>query len=199
MRFLPLLLILAALICCDRPLTDDDLPDGSGTDSTEIVIRDDIADTVPLSVTQARAFWQSGHNNPVTVEAYIVGCAAGSAISSAVFEPPFPTSSNLLLADDSVERTASLCFPVSLKSGSEIRAALGLAVHPELLCRRLRVHGALSTYFGGAGMRDVVWWQLLSRDSEADDDGGADGDGDVVLRVDSASVYVSGGRGVKGR
>lgn len=198
MRLLPLMFLLAALVCCDRPLTDDDLPGGSDTDSTEIVIPDDVADTVPRSVVQARALWQSGNSSPVTVEAYIVGCAAGTAISSAVFAPPFSTSSNLLLADDSLETNTSYCFAVSLKSGSEMRDSLSLVAHPWLLGCRLRVHGVLATYFGQAGMRDVVWWRLLGRGGGGDDGGGTDDAGEGVLRVDTAGVYVSGGRGVKG-
>ena len=70
------------------------------------------------------------------------------------FEPPFTSSTNVLLADDSLETNYMNCVIVNLPSGKPLRSQVNLLDNPDNLGKWLNVTGTLRTYFGAAGLRD---------------------------------------------
>ena len=75
--------------------------------------------------------------------------------SSASFEPPFNSSTNLAIASRSSVSSRESCLSVSLPAG-KIRDALNLHDHPENLGHRVYLYGDIvESYFGIAGVKNV--------------------------------------------
>ncbi len=124
---------------------------------------------------------------------YIVGAIKGTTISGATFTPPFTVASNLLIADDSLERDIARCMPVQLLSGSTIRAALNLVDNPLNLHRKIAVSGAIDEYFRVWGIKqvtDFLWIEesdsIIARVDTADDK--------WALKVSRVPRFIGGGR-----
>ena len=103
-----------------------------------------------FSVAQVRA---NAGEKDVWVCGYIVG--GDLSKSSASFEPPFTSSTNLAIASRSSVVAKESCLSVSLPAG-KIRDALNLHDHPENLGRRVYLYGDIvESYFGIAGVKNV--------------------------------------------
>lgn len=108
-----------------------------------------------LTVTDAR---NAVGQDDVWVSGYIVGGDLTSA--SASFSPPFKSMSNLLLGPRSSVSDRNSCLSVQLPD-NEVREALNLVEHPELLGKRVLVKGDIvSTYFGLCGIKNTVEFKL---------------------------------------
>lgn len=70
------------------------------------------------------------------------------------FEPPFTSSTNVLIADDASETDYLNCVIVNLPAGKPLRSQVNLLDNPDNLGKWLNVTGTLRTYFGVAGLRD---------------------------------------------
>ena len=126
-------------------------PGGTGTGTKED----------PYNVERGRA---TQNSSTAWVKGYIVGSVRNgvSTISSAndVFigvTSGFNSATNVLIADNPNETDYTKCIAVNLPTGSGgIRAAVNLMDNPENIGKTLAVRGVLRTYFGIAGLRDIV-------------------------------------------
>ena len=102
--------------------------------------------------TVAQAMSSAGQED-VWVCGYIVGGNLTS--SSASFEEPFTTKTNLLLGPRAVVSSRSSCIAVHLPSGS-VRDALNLVDNPHLLGTKVYLKGDISaSYFGLTGLKNT--------------------------------------------
>ena len=94
----------------------------------------------------------------VWVTGYIVGGDLTSA--SASFAGPFKSMTNILLGPRSAVTDKSGCLSVQLPD-NEVREALNLVEHPEMLGRRISVKGDIvASYFGICGVKNTVEYML---------------------------------------
>ncbi|MFA6820188.1 MAG: DUF6359 domain-containing protein [Bacteroidaceae bacterium] len=161
MRTIPFwILIICIFFCaCDKEVLEPDKP--SKNDSTEIVPPKH-GDSTFVSVGMAQTLFEEQGEVETTVRGYIVGCISGTSLSGALFEPPFSSQSNLLIADDSDNVIVTKCFPVSLAAGTDYRKNLNLKDHPNLLHRKVAFQGYLQKYFRVVGMKKVFAYDILS-------------------------------------
>lgn len=103
-----------------------------------------------LTVSQALA---SVGREDVWVSGFIVGGDLTSANAS--FEGPFKSASNLLLGPRSTASSRDNCIAVQLSAG-DVRDALNLAEHPEMLGRLVCLNGDIEgSYYGMTGLKSV--------------------------------------------
>ena len=104
-----------------------------------------------MTVNQALA---SAGVEDVWVSGFIVGGDLTSANAS--FDPPFKSASNLLLGSRSSVSSRDNCLAVQLPAG-DVRDALNLADHPEMLGRLVCIHGDIvDSYYGLTGLKSVT-------------------------------------------
>ena len=108
-----------------------------------------------LTVSQAIA---SVGEEGVWVSGYIVGGDLTS--SSASFEPPFSSRTNIILGPRSSTSSRSSCLSVSLPAG-EIRDDINLVDNPHLLGRKVCLKGNIvEAYYGMPGLKNIVGHEL---------------------------------------
>ena len=108
-----------------------------------------------LTVSQAIA---SAGEESVWVCGYIVGGDLTS--SSASFEAPFSSRTNIVLGSRSSSSSRSSCLSVSLPSG-EIRDELNLVDNPHLLGRKVYLKGdVVESYYGMPGLKNLVDYEM---------------------------------------
>lgn len=108
-----------------------------------------------MTVSQALA---SAGDEDVWVSGYIVGGDLTS--SSASFEPPFSSRTNIVLGPRSSVSSRSSCLAVSLSSG-DIRNDLNLVDNPSLVGRKVVVKGDIvESYYGMVGMKNLTDYEL---------------------------------------
>lgn len=109
------------------------------------------------SVGQARGKAASGEKG-VWVYGYIAGGDCSSKGCS--FTPPFKSNTNLLLSADRYTADRESCLAVQLSLG-DIRDALNLVDHPELLGRLVYIKGDLvEKYYGLPGLQKLSGYRL---------------------------------------
>lgn len=109
-----------------------------------------------LTIAQAK---ESIGAEDVWICAYIVGGDLSS--SSASFDPPFKSRTNVLVGPRSVIADRSSGMSVQLPSGS-VRDALNLVDHPENLGLKVRIKGDIvESYFGLPGVKNVTDFELM--------------------------------------
>lgn len=102
-----------------------------------------------LSSIGAEEVWVSG---------YIVGGDLTS--SSASFDPPFTSRTNIVLGPRSSTDDRDACLSVNLPSGS-VREGLNLVDNPSLLGRKVYIKGNIvESYYGMPGLKNVVGFEL---------------------------------------
>ncbi len=131
----------------------------------------------PYSVANAIAF---NTGNDIWVEGYITGVMETTAEPfEPSFEPPFETTTNVIIADDPEETSLSNSLIVQLPFG-DVRTAVNLVDNPGNHGKEVKLLGDLEPYFGQPGMRNTSDYWL---DDDNDDDNGDD-NGDVVTSID---------------
>ena len=106
----------------------------------------------PYSVAEAQG--ASGSNY---VCGYIVGYIDGQSLENgARFEVPSVPETEILIADNPDEVDPSKVYPVQLPAG-DIRNALELSAHPELLKQEVLLFGSIERYFNVPGMKSTSW------------------------------------------
>ena len=109
-----------------------------------------------MTVTQALA---SAGAEDVWICGYIVGGDLSS--SSASFEPPFLSRTNMLIGSRSSSADKETCLSVQLTSG-EFRDVLNLVDNPDLLGRRVYLKGDIvEAYYGIPGIKNITDYELL--------------------------------------
>lgn len=109
-----------------------------------------------LTVSQAIA---SAGAEDVWVNGYIVG--GDLTASSASFDSPFLSRTNILLGSRSSTSEKDACLSVQLPSGN-LRDMLNLVDNPELLGRKLCIKGDIvEAYYGIPGIKNVSDFDLL--------------------------------------
>ena len=116
---------------------------------------DDRGSSEILTVSQAL---DSIGEEGVWVSGYIVGGDLSS--SSASFEPPFASRTNILLGPRSSTADRSSCLSVNLPSG-HIRDELNLVDNQSLLGRKVCIKGNIvEAYYGIPGLKGIVDFEL---------------------------------------
>ena len=116
--------------------------------------RGDSADD-PMGISQAKA---SVGSKGVWVGGYIV--AGDLTSSSASFEEPFRSDSNLAIGPKRTVSDRDACISVQLPSG-DLRDELNLVSHPEHLGKRLVLKGDIvASYFGLVGIKNITDYLL---------------------------------------
>lgn len=165
----------------DTPDTPDTPTEGVGTKES------------PLSVADAKS--KVGSTGYVT--GYIVGYVDGTKFEEgAKFEAASATETEVLIADASDCKDATLCFPVQLPAG-DIRTALNPATASNI-GKKVTVYGSIETYFGTTGMKSTSWAKIdgkeIGVDPEAPVTPAADPKGDGTkanpFNVSAAIAYV---------
>ena len=114
-------------------------------------------DDVSYALTVSQALDSIGAEG-VWVSGYIVG--GDLTQSSASFEEPFTSRTNLLLGPRSSSDDRESCLAVSLPSGN-IRESLNLVDNPHLLGRKVCIKGnVVEAYYGITGLKSVVDFEL---------------------------------------
>ena len=109
-----------------------------------------------MSVADAR---NSAGKNNVWVCGYVVGGDLTS--SSASFDSPFESRTNILLGPRSSTVDKNVCLSVQLPTGG-LRDALNLVDNPSVLGKRVCIKGNLvSAYYGIPGMKNTTEYQFL--------------------------------------
>lgn len=113
---------------------------------------DSVSDDLSRALTVVQAMASSGDED-VWVCGYVVGGDLTS--SSAVFDGPFTSRTNILLGSRSSAAERSSCLSVQLPSG-EVRDALNLVDNPNMLGRKVYVKGDIvENYYGLTGLKNV--------------------------------------------
>ena len=103
-----------------------------------------------MGITQAIA---SVGENDVWICGYVVG--GDLSLSSASFDEPFSSRTNILLGPKQVTTSRSSCLAVQLPNGS-VRDNLNLVDNPGLLGSRIRLKGdVVASYYGLVGVKNV--------------------------------------------
>lgn len=134
----------------------------------------------PYSVAEAQG--ASGSNY---VCGYIVGYIDGQSLENgARFEVPSVPETEILIADNPDEVDPSKVYPVQLPAG-DIRNALELSAHHELLKQEVLLFGSIERYFNVPGMKSTSWARVgekeYGKDPEAEEVPGAEPTGDGTL------------------
>lgn len=125
----------------------------------------------PMTVADVIAAGSEGSYPDTYVTGYIVGylpSGAGVSIANAVFSASGAPETNLLLADASAEDEPTMCIPVQLPSGSNIRTALNLALHPNNLGHKVTICGTREKYFGSPALKSASSYTWIG-DAPVDD------------------------------
>ena len=109
------------------------------------------------ALTVAQALESVGETD-VWVCGYIVG--GDLSQTSASFEPPFETRTNLLLGARSSVDSRESCLAVNLSSG-DVRDELNLVDNPALLGRKVYLKGDITeAYFGMPGLKNITDYDI---------------------------------------
>ena len=107
------------------------------------------------NIGQARA---NVGEEDVWVCGYIVGGDLTS--SSASFEPPFKSQTNILIGSRSSVTDRDACLSVQLQKG-DIRDALNLVDNPDILGRYVWLRGdVVEAYYGMPGIRNITEYRF---------------------------------------
>ncbi len=110
------------------------------------------------AMTVSEAISSAGEEE-VWVCGHIVGGDLSS--SSASFDPPFDSRTNLLLGPRSSTQDKDACLAVQLPSGA-VRDALNLVDNPGLLGRKVYLKGDIvESYFSITGIKNITEYELL--------------------------------------
>lgn len=103
-----------------------------------------------LKAVGSRDVWVSG---------YIVG--GDLTPSSASFEKPFSSRTNVLLGARSSAKDKSACLSVQLPAG-DLRDALNLVDNPDMLGRKICIRGDIvEAYYGIPGLKNITEYEAL--------------------------------------
>lgn len=139
------------------------------------------------------------------VVGYIVGSCTGTTIGSASFSAEEASLSNVLIADVRGETNVDKCLPVELKKGTDVRADLNLADHPENMGKRVFVYGLVKSYFRVVGLKSTALYEWIEEDGEQpenpeepenpDPEQPVPDRNDTII-IDGRPVIIPGGRSV---
>lgn len=114
------------------------------------------SDSEAYTVSQAKA---SVGEDDVWVSGYIVG--GDLTTSSASFEEPFASRTNILLGSRSSASVRETCLSVQLPSG-KVRDALNLVDNPRILGKKVVLKGdVVEEYYGLVGLKNVSDFKIL--------------------------------------
>lgn len=104
------------------------------------------------SMTETADVWVKGH---------IVGCIDGMSFNQdgAYFTEPFPSQTNLIIADTNTETDVTKTIPVQLPSG-DIRTQLNLNLNPANHGKTLLMKCTVTKYFGVMGIKSISEYEL---------------------------------------
>lgn len=136
-----------------RSWTREEFRYGSGSDGSGS--HEDLSGA--LSVGQARSRAEAGASG-VWVYGYIVGGDCTSKNCS--FSPPFKSNTNIVIAASKDNADRESCMAVQLRQG-DIREALNLVDHPELLGKMIYIKGDLvGKYYGIPGIQNLSGYRI---------------------------------------
>lgn len=135
----------------DKPAPFEDFLEGG-------CVYEDVAHGKKLTEWKKRPLWIRG---------FIVGYVYGTEMADAVFDvselqgKSF-SNTNVLIAERADETDYHRCLPIELPNRSQIRKALDLKQHPELVGTEVAVKGQVEKYFSVAGIKSPSQHVILS-------------------------------------
>jgi hypothetical protein len=120
----------------------------------------------PLNVDGLTAYYTAYYSSTPDsstyywVTGYIVGCVVTTETTyvanddTSVFEAPFGSTTNLLLASSPTPGSYEECVAIQLPSGT-VRNDLNLSANPDNLGKLVTLHGYIDKYLGLPGLRSV--------------------------------------------
>ena len=138
-------------------VSDDAPVEGDGTEAKPYNVAQIIA-LNPTSTQEAVAtgVWAQGY-----IVGYIPTGGSSTTISLTVFgNNGDVAASNLVIAPSQDETDYNNCIAIQLVSGSDVRAAVNLADHPENLGKLLTIKGDVMKYCGAAGIKNGDAYKL---------------------------------------
>jgi len=134
--------------------------EGSGEDNPPTPPTEGGTYNAPYSVAEAQGVYVDGSKTNAYVTGYIVGWIDGNAFETgAQFNVPGEAQTEILIAASASETNPNNCIPVQLPKG-EMRDALELNAHPDLLGKKLLVYGSIEKYFGVAGVKSTSYAEV---------------------------------------
>lgn len=164
------------LASCEKapmsPTKEPDIPQPVTPVDTVISSEDSLGRYI--SVVQAKYYAETAMFDSIDVNGiigYIVGAVNGTSLLAADFTPPFTVKSNILIADNPLEKNVDKCMPVQLEKNTSFRDELNLADNPNNFGRKIIVEGVVSDYFRTYGMKpltEYVWVTASSDTTKTD-------------------------------
>ena len=144
------------LTSCTKIIYEDFDPDNEQHENTEQTNngedenQDEKNENVVVSVAE---FFQNDYSQKsVWVKGYIVGCCYQN-IKNAVWTPPFPYDTSILLADEPGETDSKKVIAIQLKT-KEDKETLGLHSNPQLYNKEIKFFGKKQKYLGIWGIKE---------------------------------------------
>ena len=124
-----------------------------------------VIDSVTGNVADAFYYYVVGEQIPAVITGYIVGAVNGTSFGDGGENCKFDVTeienaTNILIADNADETDYTKCLVVQLPSG-DVRNALNLVDNPGNLKKKVVLTATLETYFGVAGLKDIVVGELV--------------------------------------
>ena len=117
----------------------------------------------PYTVAQVMALYVDGE---VIKDVWVKGFIVGTSNSGGDFVPIFSTDNasgtNLVFADSKDETDETKVIPVAIKFGGAARADLNLVSNPDMYKAEVLLKGDIIKYFGLAGLKEVVEYELVT-------------------------------------
>ncbi len=120
----------------------------------------DGSEASPYSANQVVAKGKDVNETGKWVKGYIVGCVPDQYLANAVFDAPFSSQSNILIATDPNETDPTNCVPVQLATGTSARTDLNLNANPGNEGKEVTIACDLIAYFGVAGIKNITSYKL---------------------------------------
>ena len=109
----------------------------------------------PFTTTEVRTMALPFDYENMYITGYVVGCVNKGIKTGSCFTLPATSASNILLAEDTAENDYKLCVPVELKSNSLARKSLNLIDNPNVIHKKVKVQGTITTYFSQRGLKSA--------------------------------------------
>lgn len=160
-----------SLASCEKapmsPSKEPDIPQPINPVDTVISSEDTLGRYI--SVSQAKFYAETAMFDSIDVNGiigYIVGAINGTSLLAADFTPPFTVKSNILVADNPLEKDVDRCMPVQLERNTRFRKELNLADNPGNFGKKIIIEGVVSDYFRTYGVKPLTEYSWATTPSD---------------------------------
>ena len=160
-----------SLVSCEKapmsPIKEPDTPQPINPDDSVISPEDSLGRYI--SVAQAKYYAETAMFDSIDVNGivgYVVGAINGTSLLAADYTPPFTVKSNILIADNPLEKNVDRCMPVQLEKDTRFREELNLADNPNNFGKKIIAEGVVSDYFRTYGIKPLTGYAWATAPSD---------------------------------